>query len=432
MTARRWMIPVAVLSMGLERSWAEARAATPSPAVGESQAAAPAPAGAREDVVDVVIWSVDDDRGIKRWGDAEWTGHARLLRLLGDAGLRPRVEHLAGRDFPDRWDEAVDRGHPPELITVDRFTGLLVNLEARGRLIRVQSGRLTFRPEAASCADFRGRWLFLVIGVPHESEGRKAVEELLKPGQETRLPGAGLPATAGRAEAILIAKRAVVAYVSGDSQRIKDVASSSSPQLSRCTRPQGYRRGWDVEAGSVEIRGNDVIAFARVEVRYRGRAIIGADPVAVILRREGPRWKAFSVGHDVFCVRALPDLCRLVLHPPVRTRDWPTPRLLYPDDGGAIGPGDRSFVWEVPAGGESPAAQIAEVLQDEQGASWPWSRIAVYPGEPRGRSLTASETMEGLTGMTSAEMRWCVWTIGSDGRITPSEVRRYRIAPFKP
>src|SRR5690349_14953673 len=122
MTARRWMIPVAVLSMGLEKSWDEVRAAPPSPAAGESQAAAPGAAGAGEDVADGVIGSLDHDRGIKRWGDAEGTGHARLLRLLGDAGLRPRVEHMAGRDFPDRWDEAVDRGHPPELITADRFT----------------------------------------------------------------------------------------------------------------------------------------------------------------------------------------------------------------------------------------------------------------------------------------------------------------------
>ncbi len=84
----------------------------------------------------------------------------------------------------------------------------------------------------------------------------------------------------------------------------------------------------------------------------------------------------------------------------------------------------RSFAWEVPAGGEPLAAQVGEVLLDEKGSSWPLSRIKVYPGEPRGRSLPVNEPA--LTGLTSDEMRWCVWAIGTDGGLSVSEVRRYR------
>jgi hypothetical protein len=86
--------------------------------------------------------------------------------------------------------------------------------------------------------------------------------------------------------------------------------------------------------------------------------------------------------------------------------------------------GGRSFAWEIPGGGEPLAAQVCEVLLDEKGSRWPMSRIKVYPGEPRGRSLPASEPA--LTGSTSDEMLWCVWSIGADGRISASDVRHYR------
>ncbi len=422
-----WALPVlSLLVVGLGHDSTVLAQATGSSPSGGRQVVAPAPVGAREEIADVVIWSVDDDRSIKRWNDADWTGHARLLRLLRDAGLHPRVEHMARNDFPDRWEDAADRKHLPELIAADRLVGLVVNLEAKGRLIGVHSQRLTFRSEAASCEDFKGRWLFLVAGSPHAAEGRRAVEGLLEAGRETRLPGADLPAAAGRAEAVLVAKRAVIAYISGDPERLQAVASASSPQLSRCTRPEEPRRGWDVGAGSVELRGNEAIAFGRVEMHFRGKTMIGADPVAVILRREGPHWKAFSVSNDVFCLSALPELCRLALRPPSGPQSPPAPRLSYPDDDKPIGKDGRSFAWEIPDGGEPLAAQVCEVLLDMKGVSWPMSRIKVHPGEPRGRSLTTSETMRDVTGVSSDEMRWCVWAIGADGRLSASESRRYR------
>ncbi len=303
----------------------------PAPAAEGDQKVAPAPVGALQDLADVVIWSVDAEKNMARWKDGDWTGHAHLIALLRAAGLRPRVEHMARDQFADRWDDGADQGHLPEIIVADKWAGLLRDLDAKGRLIAVRSQRLTWMTESASCADLAGRWVFLVAGSPHESEGRKAVDELLKPGPETSLPGTEMPEEAGRAEAVSVARRAVIAYVSGDPERLKRWASASSPQLSRCTRPPEYRRGWDVDAGPVEVRGNGTIAFARVEMRSRGKNIIGADPVLVVLRREGSHWKAFSVGDDVFCLRALPALCRLEL----RTRSGttaapPIPRLLRP------------------------------------------------------------------------------------------------------
>jgi hypothetical protein len=399
--------------------------ATAFHARGDEPVTAPAPVGARAELADVTIWSVDDQRVIPRWKDAEWTGHARLLGLLRAAGLRPRVEHMAREDFGDRWKEAVDRGHLPELITVDRFNGLFRELEAKGRLVGVRSQRLIWMTEVAPCADFAGRWLFFIVGSPHEAEGRKAVDELLKPGAEAPLPGPELPRTAMPVEAFTVARRAVTAYVSGDPQRLRRLASATSPQLARCTDPPEYRRGCDVDVGPVEVRGNEAIAFAKVQMRFHSKTMIGADPVLVVLRREESHWKVFSVGDDIFCIRALPDLCHLELRPRDGALAAPsTPRLLHPDDAGKLVANGRAFAWEIPAGGEPLAAQVGEVLLDEKGSSWPMSRIKVYPGEPPTRSLTDSEPA--LMGVTSDEMRWCVWAIGADGELSVSEVRRYR------
>ena len=125
-------------------------------AAGDGPVVAPAPVGARAELADVTIWSVDDPRNVARWKDADWIGHARLLRLLQVAGLRPRVEHLTHEDFPDRWDDAVVQHRLPELITGDRLVGLLADLHAKGRLIMVRSERLSWMTEVASCADFGG------------------------------------------------------------------------------------------------------------------------------------------------------------------------------------------------------------------------------------------------------------------------------------
>ncbi len=421
-TSRNRAVPQALLILS-------SLLAVPGPvptALAQEKKTAPAPVGAREEIADVVIWSVDDDRSLKRWNDDAWTGHAGLLRLLRDVGLHPRVEHMAHGDFPDRWDDAAKGGRLPELVTGDRWTDLLFDLEAKGRLVMVRSDRLSWMRQEASCPDFQGRWLFLVARARHEADGRTALDAILKPGRVTPLPGEEVPATAGRAQAILVAKRAVIAYVAGEPERLRSVASASSPQLSLCTRPDEVRRDWDVQAGSVELRGNEAIAIGRVEMQFRGKRMIGADPVAVVLRREGPHWKAFSVGTDVFWIWTLPQLCRLTLREPPARQSPPVPRLSYPDDDKPIGRDGRSFAWEVPAGGEPIAAQVCEVLLDVKGTSWPMSRIKVFPGEPRSRSLTVAETMQNVTGVAADEMRWCVWAIGVDGRISASEARRYR------
>jgi hypothetical protein len=60
---------------------------------------APAPVGFAEVDADVVIWFVDAAESLKRWSDGDWTDHAHLRRVLGAAGLRPRIEHISRDDF---------------------------------------------------------------------------------------------------------------------------------------------------------------------------------------------------------------------------------------------------------------------------------------------------------------------------------------------
>ncbi len=393
---------------------------------------APPPVGAPESEADVVIWFVDATESIKRWGDEDWTGHAHLIPLLRAAGLRLRIEHMAREDFPARWDRAEAAGQAPDIIAADRLAGLVRELDRKGRLTHVYSERLLWTPEVASCSDFAGRSPHLVAGSRHEAAGRKTARELLKPGPETTLPGSELPDAAGRAEAVAVSRRAVVAYLSGDREGLEAVASQSSPQLTRCIKPEEFRLGWDVQANSVEVRGNEAIAFARVEMQFGGKQMIGADSVLVVLCRESSRWKAFAVSKDILSIKELPALGRLGLRARVGPEDPPTPRLLYPADGGTIEGGGKSFAWEVPARGQPLVAQVCQVLLNgEKGRSWPETRLKVYPGEPRGQSLLSETTAKDLTGVTAEQMSWCVWAIDRDGRLSVSEVRGYTWPEFK-
>ncbi len=163
----------------------EARTKSPTTTPTDGPAAvAPAPVGAPQSEADVIIWSVDAERNIKRWGDDDWTGHAQLLNLLRNAGLRPRIEHMARDSFPTRWDHAEAAGQTPEIIMTDQWAGLVRDLQRQGRLIGLISERLTWTPENASCPDLAGRVAFLVAGSRHEDLGQKTAAELLKPGPE--------------------------------------------------------------------------------------------------------------------------------------------------------------------------------------------------------------------------------------------------------
>jgi thioredoxin-related protein len=392
-----------------------------------SAAVAPPPVGASELEADVIIWSVDASGSVKRWGDDDWTGHAQMLHLLRNAGLRPRAEHMARESFPARWDRAAAAGRAPELVMADQMAGLVLDLGRKGRLIPLVSDRLTSTPENASCPDLSGRMAFLVAGSRHEDAGRKAVAELLRSGPEMTLPGPELLDAERRAEAAAVARRAVVAYMSGDSMGLKAVASPSSPQLTCCTKPDEFWQGRAVVADSVEVRGNEAVAFARVDMQWRGKKMVGADSVLVILRREDARWKAFAVSSDILSIKELPALCRLEFRAGTGQGDHSAPRLLYPIGGGRIGVGGTSFAWEVPGEDGALAAQVCQVLLNrEKGSSWPETRLKVYPGMPRGRSLLLSETAKDLTGVTAEQMSWCVWSVGRDGGISVSGVGSYQ------
>ena len=343
-------------------AWLKGAGNDPPPAAPEAgKAVAPAAVGAPAGAADVVIWFVDADREIARWSDRDWTSHAHMLRLLHAAGVEARVEHIARDELPARWDAAVARGQVPDLISAQQWAGLIKQLETGGRLRRVQSERLTWLPESAACSDFKGRWLFLVNEPEHPIRARQAMEELLRPAPEMVLAGKELPDRAGRDEAAQIARRAVAAYFSGDAEGVKRVAASNSPQLSRCTRAQPDRREWKVDTGAIELRGNDAIAFTKVEMRFEGPRRLGAEACLVVLVREASQWKAFSISSDPHSVRALRELCglqfRAVAGPHASP---PVPELLHPADGSPIGQQGKSFAWDIPAAGEPLACRSAK------------------------------------------------------------------------
>ena len=402
---------------------------------------APAPVGAPAAVANLAVWFVDGTREILAAGPESDSDEPRNTLLPPQLKARP-----ASRQEPAAWQHR-SRGFSralgcsgrgitriPDLISPRKLGWYLIRqLEDQGRLTGVRSQRLSWMPEVASCSDFKGRWLYLVNDSEHQAPAQKALVELLRPAPEMSLPRAELAEAAGKAEAALVARLGVVAYISGDPEGLKRVAATSSPQLSRCTLPPRFRLDWKVETGAIDLRGNGTIAFAKVEMRFRGKGHFGADPVLVVLQRETSHWKAFCVSSDLVSIRALPALCALQFRSPAdRQFAPPVPRLMRPADGGKLGEGGQSFGWEIPSADHPLAAQVCEVLLDEKDSSWPLSRITgVQRREPPGRSLLEADTAQDITGMDSHEMRWCVWAVGVDGWVSPSEVRSYRRIGFK-
>ena len=192
------------------------------------------------------------------------------------------------------------------------------------------------------------------------------------------------------------------------------VARSGWSPISRAIRKGRRRRGGIVSAtafaaalrslcfdatgksafGAIDLRGNEAIAFAKIEMRFHGKNQIGADPVLVVLQREVSHWRAFCVSSDLVSITATPALCAMQLRSTADKHSAPpAPRLLRPADGGNLGEGGQSFGWEIPLADEPLAAQVCEVLLDDKDSSWPLSRIKVYSGEPPGRSLLEADTV---------------------------------------
>ena len=199
------------------------------------------------------------------------------------------------------------------------------------------------------------------------------MEQILKPGPETDLPGPRLPDMADPLGAEETARRAIAGYLEGDPRGLKEVASEASPQLARCTKAPDWRRGLEVHTGPVEIRGGTDLAFAKVEVTYRGKEILGADPFLVVLRRESSRWRAFAVTDDIESWNGLPDCLGLI-----RPRDGAaapaTPRPVWPTDQALLPDSKRPLTWQIPEGGEAIVAQVCMLMSEETGAE-PGGRV---------------------------------------------------------
>jgi hypothetical protein len=350
------------------------------------------------------------------------------VQLLLAGGLKPRVEHMARADFPARWTQAEATHRLPDLLCPTNWAGTIRELENAGRLRFVSSERLTARTDNASCQDFSMRFVFLVRGSFHESNGRRAIELLLMPGPEIEVPGPSLSEAAGREEAETAARRAVIAFMSGDPIGLKDVASRKSSQLAECTRPTSWMR-MKAQAGPVELRGNERLAIALVESTFEGDRFLGGDRIAVVLVREAGHWKALSICRDVVTVKdTVPALCDIMARMDGSSSDPPKPRLVAPLEGQNVGEQQPYLTWNVSAGGGPLLAQILAFQYSdlaEKDASWPDARLRVFPAEPRQGKVPA------LAEVVGSHMSWSVWTIGQGGQLAVAPAAHFGVAPLR-
>jgi Thioredoxin-like len=391
---------------------------TPPPPVGTSGAEA-----------NLAIWFVDNDRTAAGWSDPDAFRHPVLVQLLLANGLKPRIEHMARADFPARWKQAEAVHRLPDLLCPTNWAGTIRELEKEGRLRFVGSERLTARPEDASCQDFFSRFVLLVRGSLHESNGRKAVEMLLRPGPEIELPGPRLTSAAGREEAADTARRAVTAFLSGDSRGVAAVASHRSSQLAECTRPGPSLQEMKAQAGAVELRGNERISVALVESTFESDRFLGGDPIAVVLVREDGHWKVLMICRDSLTVRdAVPALCNIMARMGSSTSDPPEPRLVEPLEGRNVSGEKPYLTWAVTSGGGPLLAQVFAHQfgnSDEKDASWPQARLKVFPAEPRQGKINI------LSEVVGSHMSWSVWTIGQNGQVAVAPAVHFGVTPVR-
>jgi hypothetical protein len=384
----------------------------------------PPPAvGADEAQANLTIWFVDDSRAAARWAETGRSSHERLLQSLRAAGLSPRLEHMGEHDFPGRWKEAEQQGRLPQLVAATRWRGEVRSLEQSGAFRSVASQRLAH--DESVCPDFAHRFLLMPRASAHAAETPEALRGQLKPPALSRLPGPSITVRTSRLEAEHVARRAVAAYLSGDIDRLKAVASARSSQFAECTVPGRWNAGMTVQTGEVDLRGRGDLAAAVVESFFEGKDVLGADPIAVVLVREQERWRALAVCRDFVTVReAVPRLCDALGR--VRPRDGRpvSPALIEPLEGQDLGAARPFLVWSVPDGGEPLLAQVFEQhfgdLADKD-AHWPEARLEVFPPEPRGGKVNP------FAGVVGSRMSWTVWTIGESGRITVAAARRFGI-----
>ncbi len=194
------------------------------------------------------------------------------------------------------------------------------------------------------------------------------------PGPEIELPGPRLSEAAGSAAAETAARRAVIAYMSGDSAGLKAVASRRSSQLAECTHPTTWMR-MKAQAGAVELRGNERLAVGLVESTFEGDRFLGGDPIAVVLVREDGDWKVLIICRDVVTVKdAVPALCGMMARLDGSTSDPPEPRLVEPREGQNVGEEHPYLTWTVDPGGGPLLAQVFAYQYGDFGekeASWP-------------------------------------------------------------
>lgn len=383
----------------------------------------PPPAGESEDRANLTFWFVDDPRTIQRWNDRAAFDHSRLLEILRNGGSRPRIEHIGEAELPARWKDAIELGRTPQVVAAMRWIGEVKNLDQAGAMRSVGSQRLAF--DELAHPDLARRFPMLPRAAAHQESTRKALHLLLKISETPRLPGPALPVDAGRLDAELAARRAASAYLEGDPTRLKAIASARSSQLIACTVPNRWQAGLKVRTEDVVIRGCRSLAVAVVECSFEGDRILGADPVAIVLTREGGRWKALTISHDLVTVKnATAALCLALAGAEASEAGPAEPRLVEPADGRDLSAASPFLAWTVPAGGEPVLVQVFEHHFGDSAdgdARWPEARLEVYPPEPRGGKVNP------FAGVVGSNMSWTVWAVGRGGQIAVAPARRFGI-----
>jgi thiol-disulfide isomerase/thioredoxin len=383
---------------------------------------------------DLSIWFIEQDP--KVFEDTHWVAHAELLAYLSEKSFRPRVEHLYRWEATERWHDAEQAGHLPDLLVSRSAAGLLSELMRRDQVGDVISSRLLQEDPLAVCDDFRLRGIYSVINSPNAGQAKAAVEHLFAPKEGVELGPRGSLGDDDRRAVEELATSAARAWCTGDVNWLRRQWDEQAPQRDADSENKELksRKNYTFESAGIRSFANEHFAVALVETRASGvfrerlqfcssSQRIGT-PTLVILRRANADWRVLAVGHlgydiDVSDLTVLPGFAKD--GDPDEGGDAtlaPLGEIVAPDDGAVFGVDPFKFRWRLP----ETARHGVQFWCVETRHSEGWPNVTLH--------LLTSGAGEGemdfyVRGPTTAE----IWTIAPGGDMAVSARRHWTYRP---
>ncbi len=398
--------------------WLRAGLSKPEPAV--ELAPAPAVIGAADERADLLIWYVDRSR--EHWGEINLSTHSRLIEQLEKLGTHPQIRHLTRWQLSERWTNAKRDHREPDIMVIESLPLTMGwKLLEEGALQTAAGSNIA---DYAADEDYFGstgtsaqRPLMLVKDSRNSVRARRIVNEIQALSTYS-LPQRNLFVSGPRRDAAtVIAERAAVGYLSGNTATLQAVTSKLNLP-DDYLHPESWKLRLQVQSQLEAIYGNEHCAFAVVKCDVEGQSC-GIRHVLVMLAPEDGQWKCLAITDRPDAFReTLRQYCD-VQFSSTETEEPPIPRLVLPVDGATLADASAPLSWKFAA---PPSRVVLQLCIKTCGD---------HPGSPQNTSLIALPSAAASSTPAEYQAKYMTWRIllfGKSGRFTTSERRSWKFA----